>query len=120
MKRIHVLAVALTLGAAAVFGVLAATRTVGLGAARSSTAPLPSTAITARAHRLDRVEASLKRALRDRPPALPSMPAVTRRLATVAAVPRVVYRRPAPIVVVKHRTGHDDSGHESEGRDRGD
>jgi len=115
MKKIHVLAVALTLGTAAVFGVLAATRTVGLGTAHSSPTPVKTAPVAARAHRLDRIEASLRRALRNRPPALPPVPVVRRAPAAVAAAPRIVYQRPAPIVVVKHRAGGDDSEHESEG-----
>jgi hypothetical protein len=120
MKKIHVLVVALTLATAAVFGVLAATRTVGLGGTHSSAAPVTTTSIAARAHRLDRVQASLKRALRNRPPALPPVPVVRRRPAAVATAPRIVYQRPAPIVVVKHRAGGDDSEHESEGGESDD
>jgi hypothetical protein len=116
MKKIHVFAVALMLGAAAVLGVLAATRTVGLGSARAGSPQVTNASVTARKHRLDRVEAALKRALRDRPPALPSVPAVARRAAGRGSAPHIVYQRPAPIVVVKHNPHHDDGReHESEG-----
>jgi len=114
MRRVHVLGVALVLAAAAVFGVLAATRTVGLRSAQANSPHPANVAITARAHRLDRVEASLKRALRDKPPALPAVPAAAARPPSATAPPHVVYRRPAPIVIVRHTSHHDDSGdHES-------
>jgi hypothetical protein len=105
MKKAHFVAVALLLGLAAVLGVLAASRTAGVGA--SSRSRVGATSIAARAQRLGRVELALRRALRDRPPALPPIPAAPRR---AAVAPRVVYRRPAPIVVIKHVLHHDDSG----------
>jgi hypothetical protein len=114
MKKAHVVAVALLLGLAAVLGVLAASRTAGLGA--SSRSHVATTSIAARTKKLDQVELALRRALRDRPPALPPVPAST---PGVAAAPRVVYRRPAPIVVIKHGVHHDDSG-DREARGAGD
>ena len=61
MNKTHAAIVALLLAVAAVLGVFAATRTVGIGtAARPQTS---SATIAARAHRLDRVEAALKKAL---------------------------------------------------------
>jgi hypothetical protein len=115
MKKAHVVAVALLLGLAALLGVLAASRTVGVGA--SSRAQATTSAIKARVQRLNRVERELRRALRDRPPALPPVPASTHG---VVAAPRVVYRRPAPIVVIKHSSHHDDSGGEREAQGGGD
>jgi hypothetical protein len=109
MKRIHVLGVALLLGLAAVLGLVAATRTTGV--ARHAQPRTSDAAIVARARRLNQVEFALRRALRDRPPALPPVPSASAP-APVAA-PQVVYRRPAPIVLVKHTSHHDD-GHESE------
>ena len=106
MKKTHAVAVALLLGLAAVFGVLAAGRTAGLGAAAHT--QTPSASISGRAQQLDRVALQLQRALRNRPPALPPLPAASQSVSVAA--PRVVYRRPAPIVVVKHRSHHDDSG----------
>jgi hypothetical protein len=110
MKRIHVVTIALVLGLAAVFGVIAAGRTVGV----ATTAHAPaSTTLAARAHRLDRVERALARARRDRPPALP--PAAEAQATPPVAAPRVVYHRPAPIVIVRHTAHHDDQGgHELE------
>ncbi len=108
MNKTHAAIVALLLAVAAVLGVFAATRTVGIGtAARPQTS---SATIAARAHRLDRVEAALKKALRDRPPALPGVPTAP---TAQAAAPAIVYRRPAPLVVVRHTGQHDDGeGHD--------
>ncbi|HEY5660052.1 MAG TPA: hypothetical protein VIR59_04630 [Gaiellaceae bacterium] len=109
MKTSHTLAVAAMLAVASIFGFLAATKTAGLRSAKATSA---SAAVTARAHRLDRIEASLHRALRQKPPALPPLPAP--RAAVVTPAPQVVYRRPAPVVVVKHRP-NSESEHEQGG-----
>jgi hypothetical protein len=129
MNKAHAAGIALLLGAAAVLGMMAATRTAGLGrAATAQTAgATTSKAIAWRAQRLGRIEAALRRSLRSRPPKLPPIPAV-QQLAPPTAVaaapapaapPRVVYQRPPPIVVVKHRTHRDDqeSGEEGGGDD---
>ena len=110
MNRIHALVIAAVLAVSAGFGFVAATRTVGV---RSASPSASSGAISARAHRLDRVEASLRRALRDKPPALPALPK-SHATAVAAAAPQVIYHRPAPIVVVKHRSGSE-AEHETEG-----
>ena len=110
MNKMHALAVAAILAVSAGFGLVAATRTAGLHSA-SGSAGAPPSAITARAKRLSRVEASLRRALRDKPPALPALP--SSRSTAVVAAPRVVYHRPAPIVVVKHRSSSE-AEHEAE------
>jgi hypothetical protein len=109
MKTIHVLAVALLLGAAATFGVVAATRTAGVGAAAH--ARISRTALTERAKRLNAAERALRRALADRPPPLPSVPAAVSR-ATQA--PQIVYRRPAPVVVLAHGKAHSENEAEHE------
>jgi hypothetical protein len=118
MKKAHIVAIALLLGLAAMLGVLAASRTVGVvGVGASSRAQATTSSVTARVRRLNKVELALRRALRDRPPALPRVPASTHG---VVAAPRVVYRRPAPIVVIKHSAHHDDSGGEREAQGGGD
>jgi hypothetical protein len=102
MRRPHALVLSLAIGVAAVAGTLAATRTATLGA-RASDAQ-----VAARTARLDRFEASLRRAAADRPPALPPL-----RTATVqpSAAPRLVFVRPAPVPVVSHgEQGEDDHG----------
>ena len=108
MKKIHVIVLAVLLGAAAVFGVIAASRTANVGIAARAHAN--DAVVTARARRLRKVELALRKALRDRPPALPPLPAETNH----SSPSRVVYRRPAPIVVLKH-SGHGEHEHESEG-----
>jgi hypothetical protein len=118
MKKIHVAAVAVTLALASVFGIVAATRTAGLGAAAHATASgTPGATIAARQQRLDRLEASLRKALADRPPALPAVPSTP--AAVAAPAPRVVYHRSAPIVVIKHRAGGEHDGFEAEGGEGG-
>jgi hypothetical protein len=106
MKGAHVVAIALLLGLAAVFGLVAATKTArveGGGQAQASAAT-----IAARTKTLDRTEAALRRALRDRPPALPP--------ARGASQQQVVVRRPAPLIVVTHhRGGEHEVEHEAEG-----
>jgi len=105
MKKAHVVAVALLLGLAAVFGLLAATKTARITGAGQT--PASAAAIAARTKKLDRTELALRRALRDRPPALPA--------AAPAAPQRVVVRRPAPLIVVTHhRGGEHETEHEAE------
>jgi hypothetical protein len=116
MKKLHVLVIALLLGLAAVFGVLAATRTVGIGATAHT--PVSQAAIMARSQKLSAAEQALHRALKDRPPALPAVPADRRSAQTPQ---QVVYRRPAPLVVLANGRSHSEheaaSTHEAEGGD---
>ena len=120
MNKAHAAGIALLLGAAAVIGMVAATRTAVLGHAASASAqagPTNST-LARRAHRLDRIETALRRSLRSRPPKLPPVPAVhhpapaqppvVASAPVAAAPPRIVYQRPPPIVVVKHHAHGDD------------
>jgi hypothetical protein len=115
MNKTHAVIVALLLAIAAVLGVFAATRTVGVGSAARPQAS--SATIAARAHRLDRVEASLRKALRDRPPTLPAVPTAA---AARAGAPAIVYHRPAPLVVVRHVGGGDDGAEHEHGEERDD
>jgi hypothetical protein len=109
MKKIHALLIALILAVSAALGLAAVTRTAGLRTATSSSRT-QTAAIAVRSHRLDRIEAALRRALRDKPPSLPAVPAAHRPVAAAPA-PQVVYRRPAPIVVLKHGSHHDSEEH---------
>lgn len=112
MKPIHALAIAVALAVAAVLGVSAATRTSHLG---TSARQASTTAIAARARKLDAFEASLQKALENKPPALPKVPAGrdVASAGTSVSAPRVIYRRPAPIIIHKHGH-HGDDGFESE------
>lgn len=112
MKKIHVLVVAAVLGLAALVGVVAAAQTAGIG--KAQTARVSDRAIAARTHKLDATERALKRALKDRPPALPARPSAS---TPAASSGRVVYRRPAPLVVIKHSGAHGEHEHESESFD---
>jgi hypothetical protein len=124
VPRTQTLVVALSLGLAAAFGVLALTKTVHLGQAAAAK-PVSERLIAKRNAELDRFEASLRAQLRKRPPAVPKLPslpvaapaAATPPASAQAAPQRVVYVRPAPIIVHKHRAGGE---HEAEGPDHGD
>ena len=119
MKPIHALLIALALAVVAVIGVTAVTKTSTLGASAKHAS---AAAIAARAHKLDSFEAALQKALKNKPPALPRVPAAgaaTPGAAPVlasapgsATAPRVIYRRPAPIIIHKH-SNHGDDGYES-------
>jgi hypothetical protein len=104
MKRATAVLISVAIAIAVVFGAMAVFRTTSLGAAAQRTS---SATIAARSRALDRFELSLRRELRKTPPPLPATGSPP------AAEPRVVYRRPAPILVIKHRH-HDDDGQESE------
>ena len=111
MKKIHVTVVALILGVAGAFGLAAATHTAGLRATTTAHSSVSDAAIAARAHRLDKVARSIARARRDKPPALPAVPAA--QPGSASQPQHVIYQRPAPVVVVKH-SGHHESESESE------
>ena len=120
MPRKHILVVALALGLAAAVGTAALTNTVRLGQASGSSGKAADRLVAKRAAQLDRFEASLRRQLQQKPPALPPRPKPVTPVvapAPTAAAPtqRVVYVRPAPIVIHKHRAGGEhESEHESE------
>ena len=113
MPRKHALAVAAILGLAAVAGTFAATRTMSIGA--SVTPAAPDTQLAQRTKRLDAVEASLARATKDRPPALPPLRAVSRAVASASApAVRVVYQRPPPIQVLAPSARNHENEQEAE------
>ena len=88
-----------------------------------SAKPVSRIVIAKRSRQLDKFEASLAAALRRTPPAIPKLPPIPKvpaaRTASgfAPAARRVVYVRPAPIVVHEHRAGGE---HEAESFDRGD
>jgi hypothetical protein len=110
MNKIHVTVVALILGVSGALGLAAATHTTGLRTA-SAKPSVSDAAIAARARQLDKVERQIARARRDKPPALPAVPAS--RAPSQSQRPRIVYRRPAPVVLVSSRS-HESEDHESE------
>jgi hypothetical protein len=102
MKKRHTYLIALVLGLAATFGAYAALHTAHLGAASRNVA---AAQLARREQGLNAAEARLRKALAKRPAATPVV-------ATAApAAQRVVYVRPAPIVIHKPRSGeHEDEG----------
>lgn len=118
MNRSRALIVSLAIGLAAVAGVFALGNTLSLGnQAHAST----DKQVAQRTTQLNRYEASLRKALVQKTPALPPVPtAATVAPPTSSAVGapvrstapvRVVYHRPPPVIVIKHRAGGE---HESE------
>lgn len=113
MKKLHVTLVATLLAGAAVLGAVAVTHTVSLGTAQRQSS---NAAVLARTRQLDRLQASLQRALARKPPARSAAPAA-------APTPTIVYHRPPPVVVVRHTHHGDDGGFENasaSGGERGD
>lgn len=80
MSRKHVFAIVVLLGAAAVAGLLALTRTTAAPMQASSTQ------IAAKSHSLDQLEASLRRSLAQHPPTLPAA-----RSRAAPSVPRAAF-----------------------------
>jgi len=119
MPRTTALVVVLALGFAAVTGTIALTKTVHLGQA-AARPHVSQAAIAKRKTQLDRFEASLRAQLKQKPPGIPKLPAIPPATTTPAAAAspapaasqRVVYVRPAPIVVHKHRAGGEHEGGE--------
>jgi len=118
MNRTSALIVSLAVGVAAIAGIFAVGHTVALGNQANAKTDRQ---IARRTAQLNRYEASLRRALAQKPPKLPPVPAAgstaaPAQIAVAASAPsapavRVVYHRPPPIVVVKHRAGGE---HESD------
>jgi hypothetical protein len=112
MNRTRALIVSLAVGLAAIMGVFALGHTLALSHATSSTTDQQ---VAKRTRQLNRYEASLRRTLAQKPPALPAVPRTgstgsTLQVAAGAPAPsvesvRVIYHRPPPVVVIKHRAG---------------
>jgi len=101
MPRRHLFAVVVLLGAAAVAGLLAVTRTVALGSPEPASSKQDA-AISFRLQRLDRLEASLRKELASQGAATPA-PATVYRRATAPA-PHLDYDDDD-----EHEQGSDDS-----------
>lgn len=123
MNRTRALIVSLAVALAAVAGVFALSHTLMLSNQANSATDQQ---VARRTAQLDRYEASLRKALAQEPPALPAVPAATDTAGSTLQVaasaparsvaPRIVYHRPPPVVVIKHRAGGEhESEHESEG-----
>jgi hypothetical protein len=123
MNRSRALIVSLAVGVAAIAGVFALGDTISLTNQANAKSDRQ---VAQRTAQLDRYEASLRRALAQKPPKLPPVPAAgstsapsqSAVSAPAASAPpvRVVYHRPSPIIVVKHRAGGE---HENESEAEG-
>ena len=118
MARKHAFLIAIFLGLAAAIGAVAAINTARLGGpqAKAVSARSQSAQLQRRSRLLDSQAASLRRALAKRPPKLPKVPAFSTAgtpasTPTSAPAPRVQYVRPAPVIIVKHRS-HEGDDHE--------
>jgi hypothetical protein len=115
VNRIHVLAASLVIGLSAIFGVAAATKTVGIGSPEPAASTLSHASIAARQRRLYLAEASLRKSRAQNPPALPALPAAR----PAPAAPRIqLVAQPAPAAASSHSSFDDDhEEHEDEGDD---
>lgn len=118
MARKHAFLIAIFLGLAAAIGAVAAINTARLGGpqAKAVSAQSQSAQLQRRSRLLNSQAASLRRALAKRPPKLPKVPAFSTAgtpvsTRTSAPAPRVQYVRPAPVIIVKHRS-HEGDDHE--------
>lgn len=111
MHKFNVLFVAALLAGAAVLGTYAALRTTAHSAAHRASV---DAVVRSRTKQLNRFEAALQRQLARKTPPLPAVPA--RSNPAPAPAPRVVYRRPPAVVVVRHSSEHEGE-RESEGSD---
>lgn len=138
MKPQHAAVISLILALSVAAGAFAAERTAATASHSSAKSTKLSPALVRRARALNRLELSLRKALRQRPPALPKVPhfkpvhvAVAPSSATqVASAPiagppptavaqRVITVRPPPHIITIHRHGgdHEGDGHEGGGGD---
>jgi hypothetical protein len=112
MTRKHLFAVVVVLGAAVVAALLALSRGGAVGA---TAAPAPTAGIAARERSLDQLEASLRRSLAERPPAVSA-----RATAAQTAPSRTVFVR-APQPAVQAADGErEEHEHEEGGEHEGD
>ncbi len=133
MHKLTVAVIAGLLALAAVLGTVAATHTVSLGTSQQQS---DVSTIQARTKQLDAFEASLRKTLQRKPPKLPAVPRVPAvsaapgapapaaagqslasapAAANQAPVQKVIYRRPPPVVVIKHASHGDDAGESGHG-----
>jgi hypothetical protein len=109
MNGKHAVTISLAVAVAAMTGTFAATRTVHLGRPAAAQPAAATTSVAQRTRQLDRAEIALKKALDQKPPKLPPLPAALTPGAT-ATTPaptqqRVLYVRPAPVIRHVHRPG---------------
>lgn len=131
MRPRHAAVISLLLALSVAAGAFAAQRTMATASHASAKSTRLSPVLVRRARALDRMEVSLRRALRQRPPALPRVPHFkpihvaatatggTALTATVrrapAAAPRTIFVRPPAHIVTVHRHGGEGNDGENEG-----
>jgi hypothetical protein len=121
----HALTISVAVGLAAIAGTIAATKTIHLGRPATTQPAAASSAIAHRTKQLDRAQIALTKALRQKPPKLPPLPAAmpaggpSSTAVAAARQQRVIYVRPAPIVHTIHRAGGHEGDHEGGGGDGG-
>ena len=103
MDRKHLFAIVVLLGAAAVAGLLALTRT-------TTATQASSTQIAAKTRSLDRLEASLRRSLAEQPPAFPA----TTEGGGQSVPARTVYVRSSPAAQAPSGEHEEDDEYERE------
>ena len=114
MSRKHLFAIVVLLGAAAVAGLLALTRTT------AAATQAPSTEIAAKSRSLDRLEASLRRSLAEQPPAVPQTRAAVDSAPTHTVFVRSSARLQVPAHEREYEHGDDDHAYEHEGEHEAD
>jgi hypothetical protein len=118
MTRFNALLIAAIIGFAALAGTFAVTRTTHLGAAAQKQSAVQ---LQQRTRQLAAGEAALRKALAGTPAPSARMasagPAVPAARPAAAAAQRVVYVRPAPIVIHKHRAGGEYEAGDGGGQD---
>ena len=131
MRPRHAAVISLLLAFSVAAGAFAAQRTMATASHASAKSSKLSPVLAGRAHALDRMETSLRRALAQRPPALPKMPRFKKLPVATAAparvsiartsssgAPRTIFVRPPAHIVTVHRHGgehEDDEGSSSHG-----
>jgi hypothetical protein len=74
LNRIHVSVASVIVGLAAIFGLAATTKTVGIGEAKPAASQVSNQTIAARKRKLRRAQVALRKARAQKPPPLPATP----------------------------------------------
>jgi hypothetical protein len=130
MKRSHLAVVALLIGVGVALGTFAVTRTSQLGASsRASSKKTVDVTVSAQSRRLNALEASLRKALATKPPALPPIPklepapqATTRVTYSAAPAPatRIVVRSAAASFAAPSASHGEQNRHSGSGGEQDD
>ncbi len=111
MKRSHAVVISLLLGVAIVAGGLAVLRTAGVGSSGQTAAAASDQLVAQRTAALDEYEASLRKALAEKPPKLPALTKASKPAPASVPTPKVVYVRAQAPASPPH-AGSSDEGDE--------